>query len=196
MHPLFLIPTAFLSFLTGAAFGFGKKKDGKLGKSLTSPGSPFPGIPVAAWERFVAVMVVAPKTHISPKGKLGTFQMDARRLKDVGLMTKASKKPVPGQTSGVWMGQWREPLTTEDFLGSMPLQYAAFVRSCKRAAAAPEVSESVGVEVDGRKCSLSGLLGVAHAAGQGAVAGWVVDPKVRHRFTVTTEAFTRTNGIF
>lgn len=138
-------------------------------------------------------MVVAPKNHVSPRGKLGTFQMDARRLKDVGVV-KAARKGMQGEEMGVWIGEWAAPLTRDAFLGSMPVQYAAFVRSMK--AAAPKVSGFVGVDVDGATCSLSGLLGVAHAAGEAGVESWVVNPKVRRRFASTTEAFRRTNQIF
>jgi hypothetical protein len=54
----------------------------------------------------------------------------------------------------------------------------------------------VGKVVDGQPCSLSGLLGVGHLAGEAGVAGWVADPAVRERFRATTQTFHRTNGIF
>jgi hypothetical protein len=184
MHPLLLVPASFLSFLVGAAFMRRKEGDHK---------APLSGVPFLSWERFVAVMVMAPKDHVSKKGKLGTFQMDARRLKDIGAMKTAVKGFKNGEP-GVWMGEWSEPLTETAFLGSMPLQYAAFVRSMR--AAAPKVSGYVGVEVDGLPCSLSGLLGVSHAAGEAGVKSWVSDPKTRTRFAGTTELFRRANKIF
>lgn len=182
MNPLFIIPAAFGGFIVGRFMRGWKRSH-----------SPVPGVPFRAWERFVTVMVVAPKTHISPRGKLGTFQMDARRLKDVGVV-KNAKKGMHGEEVGVWVGEWVAPLTKDAFLGSMPLQYAAFVRSMK--AAAPKVSGFVGVDVDGATCSLSGLLGVAHAAGEAGVESWVENSEVRRRFAGTTDVFRRTNQIF
>lgn len=145
-----------------------------------------------AWEEFVARMEVAPRNKISARYKLGAFQMDARRLADVGVMESARKVSY-GPEMGVWMGKWTPPLSQEKFLGSMPLQYAAFVRSVR--AAAPKVSSLVGKIVDGKPATLSGLLGVEHVAGAG-VGSWVANPAERSRFKATTEMFHRTNGIF
>jgi hypothetical protein len=186
MHPLLLLPAALVGFLTGSLVT--KKRKGDDG-----PRSPLPGVPLPAWEAFVATMAVYPKGHVDKRYRLGTFGMDARKLKDVGVMETASKG-VYGDEAGVWMGRWAPGLTEKAFLGSMPLQYAAFIRSMR--AAAPKVSRHVGVGVDGTKCSLSGLLGVAHAAGEAGVPSWVADAQVRRRFGKTTEVFKRTNQIF
>lgn len=191
LHPLFLLPASLLGFGLGSFFSaYGKRAPLALGPASSSRSKLIPEISSASWEKFVGVMCLAPKTHVSPKGRLGTFQMDARRLKDVGLMRTAEKGKRAG-VSGVWVGQWLPPLTEDKFLGSMPLQYAAFVRSM--AAAAPKVSGYVGREVVGVRCSLSGLLGVSHAAGEGGVESWVRGDK---RFPSTTEMFSRTNSIF
>lgn len=185
MHPLLLLPAALIGFFAGAV---------ATNKKSKGPQSPLPGVPLLAWERFIAVMAVAPKGHIDKRYKLGMFQMDARKLKDVGVM-KTAQKGVYGDESGVWMGAWSHPLTEAAFLGSLPLQYAAFVRSMK--AAAPKVSGYVGAVVDGEvEATLSGLLGVAHAAGEAGVESWVADESVRRRFGKTTETFRRTNQIF
>lgn len=187
MHPLFLIPAALAGFFLGAKAS--SKNETKIKKG------PLPGlvIPIVAWERFIALMAIYPKDHVGKRYKLGTFGMDARKLKDVGVM-KTAVKGIYGDEQGVWMGAWTQPLTESAFLGSMPLQYAAFVRSMR--AAAPKVSGWVGKKVDDNVASLSGLLGVAHAAGEAGVESWVADPRIRHRFSKTTEAFTRTNGVF
>jgi hypothetical protein len=109
-------------------------------------------------------------------------------------MTEARKGVVDG-VPGVWMGTWVEPLTETKFLGSMPLQYAAFVKSMKDMA--PKVSGLVGRTVEGGKqCSLSGLLGVSHMAGAAAVESWASDSRIRAEFPRTTEMFEKTNGIF
>lgn len=190
LSPIALIPVGIFAFLGGAAFGRSRK-----GLSMTAPrkGSPIDGVPLVEWERFVAVMAVAPRQRRTPRCRLGTFGMDARRLADVGFMVDPRKATVGGE-AGVWIGEWKKPLTTEKFLGSMPAQYAAFKRSMARMI--PKVAGFVGAEVDGTKCSLSGLLGVGHHAGEAGIESWVKDPGVRKRFKSTTANFIRTNGIF
>lgn len=153
------------------------------------PRAPINGVPFHAWEKFVSVMVLAPKTHVSPRNRLGTFQMDPKRLKDIGAIKEVKKNEL-----GAWEGKWSSGLTQSDFLGSLPLQYATFVRSVR--AMAPKVSGLVGSEVDGKKASLSGLLGVGHIAGEVGVFGWVSSADERRRFGRTTEMFDKTNGIF
>ena len=191
MNPLFLFPFGILAFLGGAAFGRSRR-----GLSMTLPpkgGSPLPGIPLIRWERFVTVMAVAPKRRVTPRCRFGTFGLDARRLSDVGFVEKPRKATVEGE-AGVWIGEWKKPLTTEKFLDSMPAQYTAFKRSMIRMA--PKVEGFVGTDVDGAKCSLSGLLGVGHLAGEAGVKSWVESPDVRKRFKSTTANFAKTNGIF
>ncbi len=177
------VVAAGLGFMGGVLTLFFSRKAGASSRVL-------PGVGLVSWEKFVGVMASAPKEYVSPRYRLGTFQMDARRLKDVGAM-KTAMKGIYGDEAGIWMGKWQEGLTEKKFLGSMPLQYAAFCRSMR--AAAPKVSGHVGRIVDGRKCSLSGLLGVCHVAGEGGFVGWVDGAK---RFPATTEVFVRTNGIF
>ena len=190
LTPLALIPVGVFSFLGGAALGRSRR-----GLSMTPRTTgPLPGVPLHSWERFVLVMATAPRRRVTPRYRLGTFGMDARRLCDVGFMSAPRKVSVSGSAGGAWVGEWRTPLTTEKFLASTPAQYEAFRRSVVRMA--PKVGEFVGAEVDGTKCTLSGLLGVGHLAGEEGVRGWVGDPAVRRRFRATTENFNRTNGIF
>jgi hypothetical protein len=190
VNPLFLLPFGIFAFLGGAAFGRSRK-----GLSMTPPpkGGPVPGVPLIKWERFVTVMAVAPKRHRTPRYRLGIFGLDARRLADVGFMVSPRKSTVGGET-GVWIGEWKKPLTTDKFLDSMPAQYTAFKRSMIRMA--PKVAGFVGTDIDGAKCTLSGLLGVGHLAGEAGVKSWVENPDVRRRFKSTTANFARTNGIF
>lgn len=199
MYPLLLIPAALFGFLIGKKVAgkspgevVGSEKNeeestevrGKAALAAVNPDS---------WAEFVSVMESAPRSRVSARYKLGAFQMDARRLADVGVMTEARKVSY-GPEMGVWMGKWVAGLSERDFLGSMPLQYAAFVRSIR--ATAPKVSRLVGVVVEGKKTTLSGLLGVAHVAGVTGVESWVRDPNIRRRFATTTGVFHRTNGIF
>ena len=157
-------------------------------RAARSRPSHMPGVPQDAWEKYVAASRVQGTGDTSPKGRLGAFAMDPRRLEDMGLVVSARKTK---DGSGAWECEWADGLTGDDFLGNLPLQYATFVRSTK--AMAPKVSRHVGTVVDGQKCSLSGLLGVGHVAGEGAVDGWVDGAK---RFPATTLKFKATNGIF
>lgn len=183
MHPLILLPTALLGFLGGCF----------LSKKPNHKQSPLPGVNILAWERFVAILASSPPNAVSPTNKLGLFQMDPRKLKDAGLMTSTHKTTVNGKP-GVYVGSWTPPLTQDDFLGSIPMQYAAFTKSIQ--AAAPKVSGFIGTPVQGAVCSLSGLLGVAHTAGIEGVSSWVKSPEVRKRFKGTTNLFVETNGVF
>lgn len=189
VSPLTLLPVGVLAFLGGIAASVSRRGLSMLPKT----DGPIDGVPVVAWRRFVTVMTVLPRDAETPRGRVGMFGMDARRLRDVGFMTEARKATVAGEP-GVWTGSWREPLTRKKFLTSEPLQHEAFRRSM--VALAPKVSEHVGRDVDGVPATLSGLLGVGHLAGEAGVAGWVSDPKVRERFAATTQNFHRCNGIF
>lgn len=186
MTPILLAPVAVFSFLGGICLGKSRR-----GLSMLPPDrrAPLPGVPLAAWERFVAVMVTAPKTARTERGRLGYFGLDARRLADVGFMSGAHKT-----STGAWSGQWRPPLGEELFLASAGAQYEALSRSMRAHAA--RLHPLVGVEVDGQAASLSGLLGVAHLAGTAGVRSWATDPAVRKKFRATTAAFNKTNGIF
>jgi hypothetical protein len=188
LNPIYLLPVGVFSFLMGAALGRSRKE-----LSMLAPKGPLPGVPITHWERFITVMAIAPKRHVTSRRRFGTFGLDARRLADVGFMDSPRKATVDGEM-GVWTGEWKQPLSTDKFLGSMPAQYMAFKRSMTRMA--PKIAGFVGAIVDGQKCSLSGLLGVGHLAGETGVESWVKNPEVRNRFKATTANFTRTNGIF
>ncbi len=154
---------------------------------------PFPTIPTVAWERFVTIMAVAPRSQVTPRRRLGMFQLDARRLSDVGFM-QAPKKVTIGSEMGVWAGEWMPPLTEEKFLASTPAQYTAFSRSMKLLA--PKAAPHVGKIIDGKTATLSGLLAAGHLAGDAGLESWVRDPAVRQKFSATTKNFERANGIF
>jgi hypothetical protein len=124
---------------------------------------------------------------------MGTFGLDARRLSDVGFMTKPKKTTI-GSETGVWTGEWKAPLTSEKFLESTPAQYEAFKRSMK--IMSPKVGAFIGSDIDGVKATLSGLLGVGHLAGEAGVESWVKSPEIRRKFKATTANFNRANHIF
>lgn len=116
---------------------------------LPKTDGPIEGVPILAWQRFVTMMVVAPKNTVT-SGRTGMFGMDARRLCDVGFMEKARKSTIAGET-GVWTGTWKAPVTTEKFLLYTPLQYEAFKRSMSRMA--PKVQGLAGRTIDGTKAT-------------------------------------------
>jgi len=190
MHPIVLIPSAVFSFLLGAAFSSSRR-----GLSMLPPEkrSPLPGVPALAWEKFVTTMIVLPRGAVTPRGRMGYFGLDARRLADVGFMREAHKESVCGE-SGVWVGEWTAPLDRDKFLASSTAQYEAFSRSMRRLA--PKVSGLVGSDVDGEKATLSGLLAAGHLAGDAGVASWAKDPRMRQKFAATTANFRRSNNIF
>ena len=146
-----------------------------------------------SWTRFVRTMARHPRSYDGPRGRMGAFGMDARRLADVGLCT-APKKATVGSETGVWTAAWKKPLSKEGYLRSLPVQYFGFKRSMQLMV--PKVAGFVGADVDEKRCTLSGLLGVSHLAGQAGVASWVRDANVRKKFAKTTETFNLTNGIF
>jgi len=188
MTPLLVLPASIIGFLLGATLGKSRR-----GLSMSSRSSPIPGVSSTAWRRFVSVMVVAPKSYVSPRGRMGTFGMDARRLADIGFMDDAHKSQL-GSESGVWTGSWRPPLDRKTFLSSTPVQYEAFCRSMRKMQ--PTASSLAGTLVNGTPATLSGLLAVGQLAGERGLASWIEDPSVREKFKTTTQSFERANGIF
>lgn len=185
-----LVPTAVFSFLGGIALGKSRR-----GLSMLPPErrSPLPGVPLRAWERFVAIMVVGPRDARGPRGRMGYFGLDARRLADVGFMRSARKATVGGEP-GTWTGEWVDPLSESSFLGSAPAQYEAFGRSMRDLAG--RVTPLVGRVLEDERASLSGLLGAAHLAGRAGVAAWAADPEARKKFRATTARYHLANKIF
>lgn len=190
INPIALVPVGIFSFLGGAVLLRSRKNLSMLPPEKQGP---LPGVPIAAWTRFISIMAVAPKQSVTPRGRMGAFGLDARRLADVGFMEKPRKATV-GSETGVWVGEWKAPLTTDKYLASTPAQYEAFKRSMKLMA--PKVGAFVGTDINGVKATLSGLLGVGHLAGEAGVESWVKNEDVRRRFKATTSNFIKTNNIF
>jgi hypothetical protein len=190
ISPVALIPVGIFSFLGGAALFKSRKNLSMLPPEKQGP---LPGVPIASWTRFISIMAIAPKKTVTPRGRMGAFGLDARRLSDVGFMEKPRKTTIGGET-GVWTGDWKAPLTTEKFLDSTPAQYEAFKRSMKLMA--PKVGSFVGADIDGVPATLSGLLGVGHLAGEAGVESWVKNPDIRKKFKATSVNFNKTNNIF
>jgi hypothetical protein len=190
MIPALLLPVGIFGFLSGAALSTSRKNLSMLPPPKTNP---FVGVPTASWERFVTIMAVSPRTHVTPRRRLGMFGLDARRLSDVGFMTTPRKVSI-GSECGVWSGEWMPPLTEPKFLASTPAQYEAFGRSMRLLV--PRATPHVGKVVNGKKATLSGLLAVGHLAGREGLESWAKDPVVRQKFGDTTKNFEKANGIF
>jgi hypothetical protein len=185
---LALVPAAIFSFLAGAAL-FGP---GRRGLTMLRE-SPIKGIALIRWRRFVVVMAKHPRDYRSPRGQYGMYGMGMRSLSDVGFAGEARKADLGAET-GVWVASWKDPLTEDIFLGSERLQDEAFARSMRKLL--PAVAGFVGHDIDGVKCTLSGLLGVGHHAGAKGTRSWVEDPEIRRKFKATTDTFRKANGIF
>ena len=191
-----LIPVGIVALLIGAALGTGRKGLTMLPEGLRPEGlrpeSPVRGILIVRWTRFHRLMARHPRDYDSA-GHLGAWGMTARGLHDAGLVD-APKKTAVGREVGIWSGEWKKPLSKEKFLGSLPLQSRAFELATEKLV--PAAAPHVGAVVDGKTCSLSGLLGVGHAAGAAGLVDWVRNPASRQKFKRTTETFNLTNGIF
>jgi hypothetical protein len=191
MYGLVIPAYVSLGFLAGASiFGPGRK-----GLTMLPPArmSPLRGVILLRWTRFVTTMARSPANYSSPRGRHGMFGMDMRRLSDVGFVKKPRKAEINGEC-GVWTGEWTPPLSTKVYLASKPVQYESFKRSMIRLA--PKAQKYVGTKVDGAVCSLSGLLGVGHHAGESGIESWVKNPETRKKFSATTQTFNLVNGIF
>jgi hypothetical protein len=183
-----VLPAAIGGFLTGISL-LAPSREG-----LTMlPRSPIKGVILIRWTRFVTRMARHPRNYASPRGRYGMFGMDMRRLSDVGYATNPRKTTKDGE-QGIWVGDWKEPLTESVYLSKSPTQYEAFKRSM--VAMVPKAEQFIGVMVDGASCSLSGLLGVGHHAGENGIESWVKDPTARERFKATTQTFNHVNGLF
>lgn len=190
MHPLYTIPIGVGSFLLGVISTNSRKGLSMLPKR---PQSPLKGVTFVLWTRYVDRMARHPRNFNSPRGRMGAFGMDARRLCDIGF-AESPRKTTIGRETGVWTADFRMPISKEIYLASLPLQYASFKKSMRKMQ--PKAVQFVGCEVDGQPCTLSGLLGVGHLAGEAGIESWVKDPKIRQRFKATTDTFKLVNGIF
>ncbi len=190
--PGLLIPAYIAAgFLAGASAVAPSRK----GLSLLPrrPPSPIRGVLILSWTRFVTAMARQPSRSISPRARYGMFGMDMRRLSDVGFATKPRKGERNGEC-GVWIGDWTAPLSEKRYIASKPAQYESFKRSMVKLV--PFAQKHVGAKVDGIACSLSGLLGVGHHAGEAGIESWVKNSEVRKKFNATTQTFKLVNGIF
>jgi hypothetical protein len=155
---------------------------------------PLNGVSDAQWIGFVRACTSGDARTVTPSCRLGMFGLTVRRLCDLGAMERPRLVELRG--SKVWSADWRRPATLADFLDDSFVQYSYFAESIRRYAACEEIVSFAGRDVDGARASLSGLLAVAHRAGQAGLSKWVVRPAERRKFQTTTEHFRRANELF
>ncbi len=162
--------------------------------------SPWKEITSAAWTRFTRVMAHDNKpTSINPKGFYGMFQMSVRRLVDLGAMANPKSRTVTapdGKTIRVWEGTWVIP--RDKFLSDPQLQYQLFERSMElyRNILAEKYKQVLGLDIEGKPATLSGLLALAHTAGSEGMHKWLTNKNIRRKFHWVTKAYHKANGIF
>lgn len=178
---------AAVGFALGAAISSQSRKRG----SKAASSEPLVSVPRLSFAKFVALMACSPSSFKSSTGKLGAFQFSPKRLQDLGLVNETFRMSSP---SPMWVAVWRPPFSEDLFLSSPKVQYATFVKSCRKYL--PIAMSHSSKNIDGKISTVSGILGVLHVAGENGFASWFSDPKVRKRFTNTTSTFNNTNGVF
>jgi len=164
--------------------------------------SPWKEVTDAAWTRFCSAIADGHKAGtVNPRGFYGIFQLSVRRLCDLGVMSNPKSRTVADPTnptgkSRVWEGQWNT--TPEAFLSDPQAQYNVFLKSMElyRNIIGEKYMKVLGLEIDGKQATMSGLLALAHNAGSEGMYKWLMDGELRNKFTWVTEAYHKANGIF
>ena len=174
------------------------------GSAASTPAlvSPWPDISAAQWARFLIAMKAGPPDTVAPKGNLGMFWYDPRRLEDMRVLQSVRSN------NGRRVGAFRPPMTQEAWLRP-DVQIAIFARDLQRIRRLLEAkppsgsaaTDAIGQAHAGRIATLSGLLAVAHTAGPAKVLSWLASEDDdrsgdKARFSSTTYAYLRATGIF
>jgi hypothetical protein len=156
------------------------------------------------WAAFCAALAGDRAVTSEARGRVGRYAISLKRLQDLGLVTGVQRARQENDTKddrGTWTGKWR-PGAREKFLGSPEIQERALARSIadysRRIQAGP-AARAIGrvVDEDGKKkITMSGLLAVAHVAGERGLLSWLRDPAERRKFPQTLALFHKANGIF
>jgi len=152
--------------------------------------SPLPGVPDAAWTKFVQTMAAQPFGFVADKGFFGAFGFGVRRLVDLKIMKD------PMKIEGNWSGTWIVP--QEKFMGSPTMQCQALAKSMDayRIVIEKKYPRAVGSLIDGNRATLSGVLAAAHLCGSVGLGKWLANPQFRQTFAHVTAGFSRANSIF
>lgn len=151
--------------------------------TVSGMNSPIADIPNHAWASFAQRVAREQPTFVSPS-HLGQYRQNRQRIARLGFDPAAL--------------QGSPHLQGEAFAADMADAYQRMSDSgliaeyCGMTIEIPEPSGGpVPIEV-----TLSGIMGVAQAAGLEGAVGWLENPADRERFPRTTAAFLRTNGVF
>lgn len=132
--------------------------------------SPFGGTATdEQWTRFVMKSRWGNKDSKTSNNNYGWFLLSPQDLSDVGVMTN------PRKVGRVWEADWIPPMTLDQFLASGTAQYDAFqkltARDLKVIRSHPQLMKEIGAKLPNTDIpvTLSGLLGVAHQIGIGAI---------------------------
>jgi len=146
---------------------------------MTKLASPIDGVNALDWSQFCALLVREAPTFSSGR-HVGQYRQNKDRLAELGIQ--------PDSLVGRPDLQ-RKALDRDLADAHHHLRESGMLKHVGRMIALPGVKEQVRI-------TLSGLLGVIQAAGIDGVIGWLEHPGDRKRFKHTTQAFTRTNGVF
>ncbi len=147
---------------------------------VSSIGSPIDAVPDDAWREFARRLEREPTTFSSSR-HVGQYRQRRERLAELGID--------PAQVLGSALAQ----------RGALDVDLAD---AHHHAAEGGLLAEHLGRPVvvpghDASNCiTLSGLLGVIQCAGFDGAVGWLERPGDRMRYPHTSQAFTRTNGLF
>ncbi len=145
-----------------------------------APGSPIPGVSDSAWRDFV-VRLERESPQFSSSRHVGQYRHRRERLAELGIDPRAIAGSAQAQRSA--LDTDLSDAHRHGVAGEM------FAQHLGRPIALPG---SEGTET----ISLSGVLGVIQCAGLEGAAGWLERSNDRKRYPHTTQAFTRTNGVF
>lgn len=146
------------------------------------------------WELFISIVDNGNPKYVSTTPHLGRFEMSVRRLCDLGFMTNPKRFRRVDRL--VWSADWVPPYSLAGFLQNTEWQRNAFLLSMSGYAKTPALTSLVGYEVEGEQVTFSGVLAVAHRAGENGAISWFINPKDRRKFAKTTELFKRANRVF
>lgn len=138
-----------------------------------------------AWSDYVTRSV---KQGPVPSGLHGAFRLKLRSLEDIGIVQEVTKN-----SSGKHSAKWVK-CTPKQFSSSIALQYDAFkkVTLLHVSRIDSRYQSSIGVELEGVKASLSGLLTLMRVLGMGCFEKYLNGDRLKE----TTAIFLETNGIF
>lgn len=132
-----------------------------------APASPIPGVSAKAYAEWQRANITTDAERQAHPERSPLYGLRSREFADVGLPDGADEH--------------------EAFTRVSRLLAASLLRAH---------TASIGTEIEGVPASLSGLMAAARAAGLGGLKTWSASAAERARFSDTTAAFKRANGIF